>query len=50
MSIILKHLPKEKIKYLFFQSLFKQKKIENIFHPKVHEIIENELNLIIIYL
>ena len=35
--------PKEKIKDLFFQSHSNRIKIENIFHPKVHEIIENEL-------
>ena len=35
--------PKETIKYLFFKSYSNRKKIENIFHPKVHEIIENEL-------
>ena len=35
--------PKETIKYLFFESYSNRKKIENIFHPKVHEIIENEL-------
>ena len=35
--------PKEIIKYLFFESNSNRKEIENIFHPKVHEIIENEL-------
>ena len=35
--------PKETIKYLFFESFSNRKAIENIFHPKVHEIIENEL-------
>tara|TARA_Y200000002_G_scaffold324985_1_gene286883 strand:+ start:226 stop:786 length:561 start_codon:yes stop_codon:yes gene_type:complete len=35
--------PKEKIKDLFFQSHSNRIKIENIFHPRVHEIIESEL-------
>ena len=35
--------PKETIKYLFFESYSNRKEIENIFHPKVHEKIENEL-------
>jgi dephospho-CoA kinase len=35
--------PKQIIKYLFFESCSNRKEIENIFHPKVHEIIENEL-------
>ena len=34
---------KETIKYLFFKSYSNRKEIENIFHPKVHEIIEKEL-------
>ena len=34
---------KETIKCLFFESYSNRKEIENIFHPKVHEIIENEL-------
>ena len=35
--------PKETIKHLFFESYSNRQVIENIFHPKVHEIIENEL-------
>ena len=35
--------PKESIKYLFFESYSNRKEIENIFHPKVHEIIRKEL-------
>ena len=35
--------PKETVKYLFFESCSNRKEIENIFHPKVHEIIETEL-------
>jgi dephospho-CoA kinase len=35
--------PKETVKHLFFESSSNRKEIENIFHPKVHEIIENEL-------
>ena len=38
-----KSSPKETIKYLFFESYSNRKKIENIFHSKVHEILENEL-------
>ena len=34
---------KETIKSLFFESSLNRRKIENIFHPKVHEIIGNEL-------
>jgi dephospho-CoA kinase len=37
--------PKETIKYLFFESYSNRKEIENIFHPKVHEMIESELNI-----
>ena len=35
--------PKETIKDLFFESYSNRKEIENIFHPKVHEIIKKEL-------
>ena len=35
--------PKEMIKDLFFESNSNREKIESIFHPKVHEMIENEL-------
>ena len=35
--------PKETIKSLFFESSSNRSKIENIFHPKVHEIIGFEL-------
>ena len=35
--------PKETIKSLFFESSSNRSKIENIFHPKVHEIIKKEL-------
>ena len=35
--------PKETVKHLFFESSSNRKEIENIFHPKVHEIIEKEL-------
>jgi dephospho-CoA kinase len=35
--------PKETVKHLFFESSSNRKEIENIFHPKVHEIIESEL-------
>ena len=37
--------PKETVKYLFFESCSNRKEIENIFHPKVHEMIESELNI-----
>ena len=46
-----KSAPKETVKYLFFESHSNRKEIENIFHPRIHQIIENELvsnnNLII---
>ena len=35
--------PKEIIKYLFFQSNANRQEIENIFHPKVHKIIDDKL-------
>jgi dephospho-CoA kinase len=35
--------PKETIKQLFYKSEQNRLKIENIFHPKVHKIIENKL-------
>tara|TARA_Y100000992_G_C21235857_1_gene478011 strand:+ start:376 stop:936 length:561 start_codon:yes stop_codon:yes gene_type:complete len=35
--------PRETVKYLFFKSYSNRKEIENIFHPKVHEMIDNEL-------
>ena len=35
--------PKEAIKQLFFKSESDKIKIENIFHPRVHEIIKNKL-------
>ena len=35
--------PKETIKYLFFESTSNRKEIENIFHPRVHEIMQREL-------
>ncbi len=35
--------PKETIKQLFYKSESYRTKIENIFHPRVHEIIENKL-------
>ena len=34
---------KETIKYLFFESYSNREEIENIFHPKVHEIVQKEL-------
>ena len=37
--------PKETVKYLFFESYSNRKEIENIFHPKVHEMIVSELNI-----
>ena len=35
--------PKETIKHLFYKSEQNRLRIENIFHPKVHKIIENKL-------
>ncbi len=35
--------PKETIKYLFFKSNSNRREIENMLHPEVHKIIENEL-------
>jgi dephospho-CoA kinase len=35
--------PKETIKDLFFESYSNRKEIENIFHPRVHEIMQKEL-------
>ena len=37
--------PKETIKYLFFKSFSNRKEIEDIFHPKVHEIVQKELKI-----
>ena len=35
--------PKETIKQLFYKSKSNRIRIENIFHPRVHELIENKL-------
>ena len=35
--------PKETIKQLFYKSKSNRIKVENIFHPKVHELIKNQL-------
>lgn len=34
---------KDTVKNLFFESDFNRKEIENIFHPKVHDIVQNAL-------
>ena len=38
-----KSSPKETIKDLFFESYSNRKEIENIFHPRVHQIMQKEL-------